>query len=119
VTPNAARRSPLPWSAEHRSRLFLWTRRVFPHRRKNWNPGQGIALVAVQKHGAGMSGEKAAVYRLHAAHCTELAQRISDPKGRLSLLEMSRMWLRLAEMSEAEQSAVAIAETDPLKLPVR
>ena len=59
-----------------------------------------------------MSRERATVYRLHAAHCTELAQRISDPKGRLSLWDMSRMWLRLAELSEAEQSAVAIAETD-------
>jgi hypothetical protein len=59
-----------------------------------------------------MSRERAAVYRLHAAHCTELAQTISDPKGRLSLLEMSRMWLRLAEMIEAEQSAAAIAESD-------
>ena len=59
-----------------------------------------------------MSRERAATYRLHATHCTDLAQRISDPKGRLSLLEMSRMWLRLAELTEAEQSAVAIAETD-------
>jgi hypothetical protein len=60
-----------------------------------------------------MSRERAAVYRLHAERCSELAQTISDPKGRLSLLEMSRMWLRLAEMIEAEQSAVAVAETDP------
>jgi hypothetical protein len=61
-----------------------------------------------------MSREKAAVYRLHAAHCTELAQRISDPKGRLSLLEMSRMWLRLAELSEAVQSEAAVSDAAAL-----
>jgi hypothetical protein len=60
-----------------------------------------------------MSPEKAAVYRLHSAHCTELAQRISDPRGRLTLLEMSRMWLRLAELSEAEQSPVANGKLTP------
>jgi hypothetical protein len=59
-----------------------------------------------------MSHEKAAVYRLHAAHCTELALRIPDPKGRLSLLEMSRIWLRLAEMTEAQHSAAATVESD-------
>jgi hypothetical protein len=61
-----------------------------------------------------MSREKAAVYRLHAAHCIELAQRISDPKGRLSLLEMSRMWLRLAELSEAVQSEAAVSDAAAL-----
>jgi hypothetical protein len=93
--------------------LTGWTRRVFHI--ADWNPRQGIAFVAVQqkKHGAGMSRENAANYRLHAADSAELAQRISDPKGRLSLLEMSRMWLRLAALAEAEQSAAALGESEP------
>ncbi len=48
-----------------------------------------------------MSGsEKLAAYRLHAAHCAEIAQRTSDRERRVSLLKMSRAWLRLAELAE-------------------
>jgi len=109
-----ARRFPPPRSVEHRSHPTVsLDANGFPHRRIG-TQAKALRLSQCIKRsmGAGMSCEKAAVYRLHAAHCTELAQRISDPKGRLSLWEMSRMWLRLAELSEAEQSAVAIAETD-------
>ena len=74
---------------------------------KHW----GLPLCVKRLIGGLMSHEKAAVYRLHAAHCTELAQRIPDPKGRLSLLEMSRIRLRLAEMTEAQQSAAATVES--------
>jgi hypothetical protein len=41
---------------------------------------------------------KAAAYRLHAAHCADLAQGTSDRKGRATLLVMSLAWLRLAEL---------------------
>ena len=93
-----------------------------PRRIADWNPRQGIAFVAVHQKeasGAGVPRERAATYRLHAAHCTELAQRISDPKGRLSLLEMSRMWLRLAELCEAGGPPSQVRKLTPLKRPVR
>jgi len=43
---------------------------------------------------------KAAAYRLHAAHCAEIAQGTSDREGRATLLMMSLAWLRLAELVE-------------------
>jgi hypothetical protein len=43
---------------------------------------------------------KAAAYRLHAAHCAEMAQRAADHEGRASLVMMSSAWLRLAELVE-------------------
>jgi hypothetical protein len=38
-------------------------------------------------------------YRLHAAHCVELAERSSDAEGRLALLAMAKSWLALAEQA--------------------
>jgi len=58
----------------------------------DWNPRQCIAFVrsaSKEASGAGMSRDSAATYRLHAAHCAELAQRISDPQARVGLLEMA------------------------------
>ena len=43
---------------------------------------------------------KAAAYRLHAAHCAEMAQRAADHEGRASLVMMSSAWLQLAELVE-------------------
>ena len=42
----------------------------------------------------------AAAYRLHAAMCTEIAERTSDLKYRLVLLKMAVAWLTLAEQAE-------------------
>jgi len=48
-----------------------------------------------------MSGSaKVAAYRLHAAHCAEIAQRSSDPDARASLTKMSMAWQRLADLAE-------------------
>jgi hypothetical protein len=53
-----------------------------------------------------MSGsEKAATYRLHAAHCAEIAQRSSDPETRVSLTKMSVAWVRLAELAETNRES--------------
>jgi hypothetical protein len=71
------------------------------------NALKGALWVRVSRKGCRLSAT-------HAAHCIELAQRISDPKGRLSLLEMSRMWLRLAELSETVQSEAAISDAAAL-----
>jgi hypothetical protein len=67
------------------------------------------------------ASEKVATYRLHAAHCTEIAQKTSDREGRVSLLKMSMAWLRLAELveknSETERSLAATAQSsqsDPI-----
>ena len=74
----------------------------------------GAAAIAISRRSTGgqMSRERAATYRLHAAHCSELAQRFSDPQASVGLLEMAAAWLRLAELADAQQSAAAIAETD-------
>src|SRR6516162_7935735 len=48
-----------------------------------------------------MSGSaKVAAYRLHAAHCAEIAQRSSNPDARASLTKMSIAWQRLADLAE-------------------
>jgi len=44
--------------------------------------------------------ETVAAYRLHAAMCTEIAERTSDLKNRLLLLKMAAAWLKLAEQAE-------------------
>jgi hypothetical protein len=54
--------------------------------------------------------EKVAAYRLHAAHCAELAQRSSDPDARASLTKMSMAWQRLADLAE-KNSVSPVAET--------
>src|ERR1700740_2346759 len=41
------------------------------------------------------SEEVVAVYHLHAANCTDIARRTSDPKNRLVLLQMAAAWLKL------------------------
>ena len=69
---------------------------------------------------SGSSSEKAAAYRLHSAHCAEMAQRTGDRDGRTSLLLMSIAWLRLAELAEkngeTQQPVAAMAalpQSDP------
>src|SRR5262249_60689507 len=44
------------------------------------------------------SGEKAATYRLHAAHLAEVAHRSSAPEAKASLTKMSVAWLRRAAL---------------------
>jgi hypothetical protein len=60
-----------------------------------------------------MSGrEKVAAYRLHAAHCAEVAQRTPDAEARVGFLEMSRAWLRLAQLAKKNsESQWPVAET--------
>ena len=60
----------------------------------------------------GMPGsEVAAVYRLHAANCTEIAQRVSEPKNKTVLLRMAAAWLRLAELAEKNSRVILVRET--------
>ena len=39
-------------------------------------------------------------YRKHAANCIRLAQETNDTDSRLSLLDMARAWLALADQGE-------------------
>jgi hypothetical protein len=49
---------------------------------------------------AGDVQSKVKLYREHAAICSELAEQAKDAKSRAILEEMSRVWLRLAELVE-------------------
>jgi hypothetical protein len=52
--------------------------------------------------------EDAACYRLYAANCVELAERISDAPRRVFLLRMAQCWARLADQIEkAEKTSRA------------
>jgi hypothetical protein len=67
------------------------------------------ALVCV---GDGMHpDELVATYQLHAANCVEIAQRITDPESRLSLLAMAQSWLKLAEQAVKNSETVLVYET--------
>jgi hypothetical protein len=57
------------------------------------------------------STDNAAKYRLHAAHCMDIAQRIPDARGRLELLAMARCWLALAEQAIKSSETVLVYET--------
>jgi hypothetical protein len=55
--------------------------------------------------------ELIAGYRLHAAHCVELAEKISDAEGRLALLSMAKSWLALVEQAVKNSETVLVYET--------
>jgi hypothetical protein len=61
--------------------------------------------------------ELVARYRLHAAHCVELAQRIYDAEARLVLLAMAKSWLALAEQAVKNSETVLVYETPIPKQP--
>jgi len=62
--------------------------------------------------------EFVARYRLHAAHCVELAERISEPENRLALLAMAKSWLALAEQAVKNSETVLVYETPmPTQVP--
>ncbi len=49
--------------------------------------------------------EDVACYRLYAANCVELAERISDADRRIFLLRMGQRWARLADQVEKAERA--------------
>jgi len=57
--------------------------------------------------------EVIAAYHLHAAHCTEIAERTSDLKNRLVLLKMAAAWLTPAE--QAEKNGLVYKTPEPLQ----
>ena len=59
--------------------------------------------------------ELMATYQLHAANCVEIAQRITDPESRLSLLAMAQSWLKLAEQAVKNSETTLVYETPDRK----
>jgi hypothetical protein len=56
--------------------------------------------------------EKAALYRLHAAKCIDLARRSTDPESRLALFDMARSWRILADQADKNsETATLVYET--------
>jgi hypothetical protein len=56
------------------------------------------------------AGENLATYRLHAAHCMEIAANTADIKNKLTLLDMARAWLLLAEQAEKNSETFVVYE---------
>jgi hypothetical protein len=57
-------------------------------------------------------------YRSYAAKCVKISRNISDPIGKLVILEMAQSWLDLAQRAAEEAQATvtpdrAAAETPP------
>ena len=57
-------------------------------------------------------------YRLYAAHCVEVAQRIPEIESKLVFLDMAQSWLVLAEQAAKNNKAVLVCET-PIPTPTR
>jgi hypothetical protein len=49
---------------------------------------------------SGVAREDAAIYRLYAVNCVELAQQMTEPERRLFLLKMAKAWTDLADRTE-------------------
>jgi hypothetical protein len=56
-----------------------------------------------------------ATYQLHAADCIQIAQGMTDPKSRVSLLAMAQSWLKLAEQAVKNSETTLVYETPPPK----
>jgi hypothetical protein len=54
-----------------------------------------------------VSREDAAIYRLYAANCVEIAQKILDSDRKLFLLKMGQAWLQLADHAENNGRVIA------------
>jgi hypothetical protein len=59
--------------------------------------------------------DKSELYRANAAECLVLASSMTDPGGRLSLLEMAWKWLRLAKQAEKNSCTDLVYETPPAR----
>jgi hypothetical protein len=57
------------------------------------------------------ASETAAVYRLYASHCVEIAQDTTSPDRRAALLTIAQAWLGLADQAEKNSDVVLVYET--------
>ena len=54
-------------------------------------------------------------YRSYAAKCIKISRNVSDPTGKLVLLEMAQSWLRLAEQAaEGAETVVRYQSAVPI-----
>jgi hypothetical protein len=58
-------------------------------------------------------GKTIACYRLYAAYCLEIAQRLSDRGGKIALLNMAQTWIALADQIEKAEGATHGVPTHP------
>jgi hypothetical protein len=70
-------------------------------------PTRYATLRRVERSGSALWNEAVARYRLHAAHCVDLAEKTPDAGGRLTHLAMAQSWLVLAERA-AKNSETAL-----------
>jgi hypothetical protein len=56
------------------------------------------------------SDDVVAAYRLNAAKCVDIAQRSSDFRNKLVLLEMAQVWLLLADQAMKNSETVLSAQ---------
>jgi hypothetical protein len=47
-----------------------------------------------------MASGLSAAYRLHAAHCVEIAGQTADSESKIALLNMAHAWVLLARQAE-------------------
>jgi hypothetical protein len=72
----------------------------------------------VERSGSALWNEAVARYRLHAAHCVELAEKTPDAEGRLTLLAMAQSWLALAERAvKNSETALGYETALPKQVP--
>jgi hypothetical protein len=57
------------------------------------------------------ASEAAAVYRLYASRCVEIAQDTASPERRAALLAIAQAWLGLADQAEKNSDVVLVYET--------
>jgi hypothetical protein len=76
-------------------------------------PTRWATVRVVGRSGSALWDEAVARYRLHAAHCAELAEQIPDAEGRLTFLAMAQSWLSLAEQA-VKNSETALAYETPM-----
>jgi hypothetical protein len=60
-----------------------------------------------------VASEKAALYRLHAAKCIDIAHGSIDPESRLALLDMARSWRMLADQTDKNSQAATLVYETP------
>ena len=57
--------------------------------------------------------QQAALYRLHAAKCIELAQASADSRARLALFDMARSWRILADQADKNSETAPLVYETP------
>ena len=60
-----------------------------------------------------MTDMEVATYHLRSAECAEMAQQMADPARKLTLLNMARAWLELADRVEKRTASSATCPAPP------